>query len=211
MREIALVMVVVALSGCREAGNATPPPAAALPEGSAIAPAFSRDQATAPALAKAGERAEVVPASVDGDGESAEPTDPADTEGEAATGDGAPTDGAPDAPLPDVTIKNVGMHIGGEDNTAEQKRPVRAAIAAHYDDMRRCYAKATDPAKEVTFGVDIRISGEGGKPKITNPRSGLKGEGVVDCMVAAFEAVDFPRQPGNRPRMVSYSIQFERN
>jgi hypothetical protein len=77
--------------------------------------------------------------------------------------------------------------------------------------MRRCYAKATDPAKEVTFGVDIRIDGDGGKPKITNPRSGLKGEGVVDCMVAAFEAVDFPRQPGGRPRMVSYSIQFGRN
>jgi len=116
----------------------------------------------------------------------------------------------PEAPLPPIDVKNVGMHIGGEENTAAQKRPIRAEVAKHYDAMKRCWAMATEPPDKATFGVDMRIDGKGGPAKITNPRSGLKGDGVKDCMVQAFEAVEFPRQPGGVDRMVSFSVEFRK-
>lgn len=116
----------------------------------------------------------------------------------------------PEAPLPDIEVKNVGMHIGGEENTSAQKRPIRAEVAKQYDAMKRCWAMATEPPDKATFGVDMRIDGKGGPAKITNPRSGLKGDGVKDCMVQAFEAVVFPRQPGGVDRMVSFSVEFRK-
>ncbi|MEM6789153.1 MAG: hypothetical protein AAF715_16650 [Myxococcota bacterium] len=115
-----------------------------------------------------------------------------------------------DAPLPAVDVKNVGMHIGGEENTAAQKRPIRQEVAKQYDAMKRCWARADTPPDKATFGVDMRIEGEGGPARIQNPRSGLRGEGVKQCMVEAFEAVVFPRQPGGVDRMVSFSVEFRR-
>ena len=45
---------------------------------------------------------------------------------------------------------------------------------------------------------------------MTHPRSGLKGAGIKECMVAVFEGVEFPKQPHGLPRMVSYSVEFRR-
>lgn len=212
MRAWALAGLMLAATGCRET-SAAAPPAPSLPEGAASAPAFTRESPPEPAEMAA-----------------AEPSNPGgDALAEAELQEGAPEEASEAAekgeeaekpeeteepeetgPLPDVDIRNIGMHIGGEENTAEQKRPIRAEVTKHYDAMRRCYAKAVDPAKSATFGVDMRIPGDGGPPVITKPRSGLKGEGVKECLVAAFEAIQFPRQPNGQPRMVSYSIEFRR-
>ncbi|MEM9696469.1 MAG: hypothetical protein AAGA56_28250, partial [Myxococcota bacterium] len=86
----------------------------------------------------------------------------------------------------------------------------RAVVAEHYDAMKRCWAMAEKPSRKATFGVDIRIPGEGGRPKISKPRSGLKGGGARACMVEVFERIEFPRQPRGVDRMVSYSVQFEK-
>ncbi len=102
------------------------------------------------------------------------------------------------------------MHIGGDPNKAATKRPIRNAVKEHYDAMRACYAKAVEPGKSETFGVDIRIGREGGGAKISHPRTGLKGEGVVDCLVKAFEAVQFPVPPKRVPTVVSFSIRFSK-
>ena len=201
MRTAAIVacagLFLFALAGCREGGTAPPPDSATIPPGSASAPAFVRDEpaeAPAPEAATPDKAAAAKP--VDATPEATAETPPAETP-------------KAEEKLPDVEIKNVGMHIGGESNSAASKRPIRNAIATKYDDMRRCYAKADQPA-ETTFGVDMRIDGKGGPPKITNPRNGLRGEGVKACMVAVFESVTFGEQPNKADRMVSYSVRFKK-
>jgi hypothetical protein len=186
----------LAMLGCRDGGDSKTPLSAVVPNGSASSPAFAR---TPPA-----ETAEPVaePANANA------PEEQPQADAEAPSDDAEPEK---DAPLPDVTVKNVGMHIGGEANTADQKRPLRNAVAKHYDAMKRCYAKAEKTTKAVTFGVDMRIKGEGGNPKVSNPRSGLRGEGVKACLVTVFENIDFPRQPKGVARMVSFSVEFRKN
>lgn len=198
-----LLSAVAGTSGCRDGGDSKTPLSAVVPNGSASVPSFAR---TAPApeeqATEDGAPAPTSDQESEPDAEGATEDSPEET--------AEPEKAADDAPLPDVEVKNVGMHIGGEANTAEQKRPIRAAVAAHYDEMKRCYAKADAPAKGATFGVDMRIKGEGGPAKISNPRSGLKGGGVKECLVSVFEGIDFPKQPKNLARMVSFSIEFRK-
>ncbi len=196
MRTVALsALVCCALLGCRDGGDSKTPLSRVVPNGSATAPAFARTAAPQ------------APAPV----ETATPEPEVAKADEAAKDEPAADEAPKEAPLPEVDVKNVGMHIGGEANTAEQKRPIRAAVAKHYDEMRRCYAKVSEPPKKgATFGVDMRIKGEGGNPKVTNPRSGLRGDGVKECLVSVFESVDFPKQPKGVARMVSFSIEFKK-
>lgn len=211
---ILLCLPLLCLVGCRDGGDSKTPLSAVVPSDSATTPAFARTAPAAPApdapvaAAEPEESDGENVAATDGDGEAGEEAGEERDAGEAADS-GEPDK---DTPIPDVVVKNVGMHIGGEANTAEQKRPIRAAVALHYDAMKRCYAKAdTPPTKAVTFGVDMRIKGEGGTPKITNPRSGLKGGGAKECLVSVFEAIEFPKQPKGQARMVSFSIEFRKN
>jgi hypothetical protein len=200
-RVVSLVLAS-ALGACRDGGDSKMPLSAAVPMGSASAPAFVRGEAEA---APAAELAPPSSAAAPAEAASAD-----DAEAAEAKKDEPEPPAADDGPPPDVDIKNVGMHIGGEANTADQKRPIRAAVAKHYDEMRRCYAMAEKTSKPATFGVDMRIDGGGGKPTVTNPRSGLEGKGVTECLVAVFESIEFPPQPKNAARMVSFSVQFKR-
>jgi len=205
MRPVLCVLAITLICGCRESGPGPEPATAVVPEGSATAPAFEREGDTMPAKAAPAAVEEEEPKVAKEDAE--EETDEAGDETDEAPAEEAAAD-EPAEPLPAVEIRNVGMHIGGEKNTKEQKRPIRATISKHYDAMKRCWSKAVDPPDKATFGVDIRIEGEGGPAKITNPRNGLKGEGVTECLVGVFEAIEFPPQPHNLDRMVSYSIEF---
>ncbi len=205
----AILLTSLSLSAlaCRDGGDSKTPLSAVVPNGSASTPAFARvphaataKPETAPAALPAA--AKVPDATREAnDGEAKDPTE---------TADGTAVEAEKPEPLPNVDVRNVGMHIGGEANTADQKRPIRAAVAKHYDAMKRCYAMAEDPPKGATFGVDMRIKGEGGQPKISNPRSGLRGGDVKACLVKVFENIDFPRQPKGVARMVSFSIAFRR-
>src|SRR5688572_15723939 len=126
-------LLFLALVSCAEGAGAVPPSSG--PGATASVPAFERREEKP--LSKP---AEVSPAK-------APPEEPAPV--------AAPPPPA-DAPVPDVEVKNVGMHIGGEANTAEQKKPIREAVAAHYDAMRRCWAsEGEDAARTITFGIDM--------------------------------------------------------
>lgn len=210
MRPVVFFVALSLLSGCRENGPPPEPETTVVPAGSATAPAFEREADTVVAKAEPEVEPSPEPELVKDVDELAE-DERAEAERGEADAEEEPAAEEELAPLPAVTIRNVGMHIGGEKNTTEQKRPIRATISKHYDAMKRCWGKVGDPPAKATFGVDIRIEGEGGPAKITNPRNGLKGEGVTECFVAVFEAIDFPAQPHGADRMVSYSIELSKD
>lgn len=122
----------------------------------------------------------------------------------------APAAAAPaeEAPLPAVKVKNIGMHIGGGPNDDATKAPIHRSVEPHFDELRRCFAKVEDQKKGGDFGVDLLIDGKGGKAKVTHPRTALKGEGFVPCVVSVFEAIEFLHPKGSKKTMVSYSIRF---
>jgi hypothetical protein len=192
-----LLGLTLAATGCSDNGGARPPTSAGVPAGSAIAPTFERTTAT-PAAADAAQQKAKAPAESAAEKDKTEPETQPDAE--------APGDSAP---LPDVAVTNIGMHIGGEKNTAKQKAPIRDAVKKHYDALKRCYAEGEQP-KEAIFGVDMRIKKEGGLAKISNPRSGFKSKAVKQCLVAAFEKVEFEANPRNLAQMVSFSVRFNK-
>lgn len=175
-------------AGCAESGGARPQTSAELPADSVAVPKFQRSSAPV------AEQPESAPLAK----EAAEDKSAVDA-AEAAAG-----------PLPDVDIANVGMHIGGEKNTNEQKKPIRDAVKDQYDALRRCYAKAQDPGPEVTFGVDMLIPRDGGRAHVTNPRSGFGRHAVTDCMRGVFEAMELPAPVTHKPMMVSLSLRFRK-
>lgn len=110
--------------------------------------------------------------------------------------------------LPRVSVRNIGLHIGGGPNDEETKRPFQSAIEARFEDFLRCYRFVEQPEKGGTFGVDLLIAREGGKPSVRQPRTGMAGEAFRRCVVRAFEAVEFGR-PKLGPTVISYSLRFD--
>jgi hypothetical protein len=115
---------------------------------------------------------------------------------------------AEEVPIPKVKVKNIGMHIGGGPNDDVTKEPIKRSVEPHFDAFRRCFAKVEDQAKGGDFGVDVLIEANGGKAKITHPRTALKGAGFEECVVSVFESIEFLKPKGGKKTMVSYSIRF---
>ena len=100
------------------------------------------------------------------------------------------------------------MHIGGGPNDAVTKEPIHTSVIPHYDEFRRCYGLLEDQKKGGTFGIDLLIDKAGGKPRsVTKPRSPMKGHEFSECMVHAFEQIDFQKPKGGTTK-VSYSLRF---
>jgi hypothetical protein len=114
----------------------------------------------------------------------------------------------PSRALPEITVRNVGLHIGGQSNDAASKAPFQKAIEAKFEDFLTCYREASEPEKGGVFGVDLFIQRGGGHPEVRQPRTGMKGTEFRKCMLAAFESVTFDR-PRHGPTTVSYSLRFE--
>jgi hypothetical protein len=113
----------------------------------------------------------------------------------------------PAAPLPHVKVENIGMHIGGGPNDAPNKAPIAESVAPHLDEVRACWAKVDDAAKGGDFGVDLLIPAEGGRAKVSNPRTAIHPAAFKDCVVAVFEQIDFKKTLKGLT-MVSYSLRF---
>lgn len=113
----------------------------------------------------------------------------------------------PEAALPRLTYKHLGMHIGGESNSRESKRPWLDDIERHEEAMLSCYRFVTDPRKGGSYGVDLFVSTKGGSPEVRGSRQKLGGEEFDACMRRAFLEIDFHRP--ERPTVFSYSIFFE--
>lgn len=171
------------------------------------APALSASAASEAARVAAAASASAAPAaSTAAPLPSAEPT-AAPTASAAAAPSAAPP-AAPEAPLPNVKVANIGMHIGGGPNDAVTKEPIHKSVIPHYDEFRRCYGLLEDQKKGGTFGIDLLIDKAGGKPKsVTKPRSPMKGHEFSECMVKAFEQIDFQKPKGGTTK-VSYSLRF---
>jgi hypothetical protein len=123
-----------------------------------------------------------------------------------------PTSPSPPPPpnaksLPEVKVETVGLHIGGGPNDDATKKPFLTAIEQRFDLFRACYAKVEDPKKGGTFGVDLHIGKNGGKPEVKQPRTGMKGDAFRRCVANVFENVEFDK-PKKGPTVVSYSIRF---
>ena len=111
------------------------------------------------------------------------------------------------APLPHVKVENIGMHIGGGPNDAINKAPIADSVAPHLDEVRACWARVDDAARGGDFGVDLLIQPEGGRAKVSNPRTGIHPDAFKSCVVAVFEQIDF-QKPKKGLTMVSYSLRF---
>src|SRR6185436_18268437 len=109
--------------------------------------------------------------------------------------------------LPNVKVANIGMHIGGGPNDPPTKAPIKTSVEPHFDALRKCFALVDDPKKGGDFGLDLLIDKAGGKAKVSHPRTSLKGAGFKECMVVAFEAIDF-KKPKGGITTVSYSVRF---
>jgi biopolymer transport protein ExbD len=109
--------------------------------------------------------------------------------------------------LPEVIVENVGLHIGGGPNDDASKAPFLRTVQQHFPAFRACYVKAEEPRRGGTFGADLFIGKNGGKPEVRQPRTGLKGAELRDCLIRAFEQIQFDKPPRG-PTVVSYSIRF---
>jgi hypothetical protein len=119
----------------------------------------------------------------------------------------APSVSAAPAPLPHVKVENIGMHIGGGPNDAINKAPIADSVAPHLDAVRACWSRVDDPARGGDFGVDLLIQPEGGRAKVSNPRTAIHPDAFKSCVVAVFEQIDF-QKPKKGLTMVSYSLRF---
>jgi hypothetical protein len=115
--------------------------------------------------------------------------------------------GQPPPPLPEVAVESVGMHVGGGKNDDAEKAPFKTAIESRFADFRRCYVHIEQPGKGGTFGVDLFVDRDGGKPEVRQPRTGMSGEKFRSCVVEVFNSIDFER-PRAGPTVVSYSLRF---
>ena len=93
------------------------------------------------------------------------------------------------------------------DYTAYDGARTRRSVEPHFDELRRCFAKADDPHKGGTFGIDLRIERQGGKASVSHPRTVIKGKAFEACVVRVFESIDFLKPKGGKT-VVSYSLRF---
>ncbi|HEX3775938.1 MAG TPA: hypothetical protein VHV51_15810 [Polyangiaceae bacterium] len=109
--------------------------------------------------------------------------------------------------LPELKVENIGLHIGGGPNDAETKAPFQRAIAARFPAFLECYRKNEDPEKGGRFGIDLHIPRAGGRAKLEQPRTAMRGPEFRACVVSVFESVEFEK-PKLGPTTISYSLHF---
>jgi hypothetical protein len=114
----------------------------------------------------------------------------------------------PSRSLPEVTVRTVGMHIGGGPNDDPSRARFREAVERRFEAFLECYKAVEDPGKGGTFGVDMFIPREGGRPEVRQPRTAMGGSDFRACVSTAFAATEFERPPKG-PTVISYSIRFD--
>jgi hypothetical protein len=109
--------------------------------------------------------------------------------------------------LPELALRTVGMHVGGGPNDAPTRAFFRQPLEDRFDDFRRCYPLVEEPGKGGTFGADLLIGKQGGKPQVEQPRSTFGGPRFRACMLEAFAKARFPKPPTGSTK-ISYSLRF---
>jgi hypothetical protein len=126
----------------------------------------------------------------------------------AAPGAPAAQNERPGPPLPELRVKSFGLHVGGAANDSEQRKEAQRTLERGFPRYLDCYRLIEAPGSEGTFGADLRVSAEGGKPTVGQPRTALRGEAFRACMVKAFESARFDPPSSGRAIVVSYSVKF---
>ena len=111
-------------------------------------------------------------------------------------------------PLPELSVKSFGLHVGGSSADAAARADFLRVLENASWSYLDCYRAIDVPGSVGTFGADLTIAGNGGKPRVGKPRTKLRGDAFQSCMVRAFESVSFARTPSGRAVVVSYSVKF---
>jgi hypothetical protein len=98
------------------------------------------------------------------------------------------------------------MHVAGGPFDEPTKEPMKRSVEPRFDELARCFRHVVPP-RQVDAGVDLMIEAEGGRAKVGNPRTTIRAEGFLPCVVAFFESVDFQKPKFGRTG-VSYSVRF---
>jgi hypothetical protein len=193
MRRPALFSVLTLALALTFGPACTKPP----PEGAPVRVAEASATRAAASEPPNGDAAAAVPpvdASAVGPGSSAGPASSASV---AAAKDDAPVR---------VKLVTIGMHVGGGPYDEPTKEPMKRSVEPHFADLARCWKLVAQP-KQTDVGVDLVIEANGGRARVSNPRTTATGEGFLPCVVAFFEGVDF-LPPKNGKTVVSYSVRF---
>ena len=113
----------------------------------------------------------------------------------------------PEKALPELRVEALGMHVGGGNNSPDEKAPFHRALERQFSAFLECYRLADDPWTGGSFGIDIKIARSGGAPALEQPRTKIHGAGFQDCMVTAFSKARFEK-PKAGPTVISYSVMF---
>jgi len=105
-------------------------------------------------------------------------------------------------------VKSFGLHIGGSAADAAARADFQRALEAMLPSYYDCYRHIEQPGSVGTFGADLKVGADGGRPHVGKPRTKLAGAEFQSCMQQAFERVSFPRTPSGRAVVVSYSVKF---
>jgi hypothetical protein len=114
----------------------------------------------------------------------------------------------PGPPLPELRVKSYGLHVGGAAKDSEQRKEAQRTLERGFPRYLDCYRLIEEPGSEGTFGADLRVAAEGGRPKVDQPRTKLRGETFRACMVKAFESARFDPPSSGRTIVVRYSVKF---
>jgi len=168
----------------------------------------------APVLAEAGQVPHVpaappldanpADAAASGGGADASAASPRETADAAGTSRAA--DAGSDASGPAVKIVTIGMHVGGGPYDEPTKEPIKKSVEPHFRELARCWSLVTKP-RQADIGVDLIIEANGGRAKVSNPRTSVEGEGFAPCVVSFFEGIEFLPPKFGRT-VVSYSVRF---
>jgi hypothetical protein len=112
----------------------------------------------------------------------------------------------PQKSLPKLSFSHLGMHIGGESNSPESKRPWLEGIDAGEERLLLCYRLVNEPESGGSYGVDLYVGKNGGAPEVRGSRQKIGGEEFDACMKQAFEHLNFKKP--ERPTVLSYSLLF---
>lgn len=109
---------------------------------------------------------------------------------------------------PTAKVVTIGMHVAGGPYDEATKQPMKRSVEPRFDELARCFDHVPT-AREVDAGVDLMIEAGGGRAKVSNPRTTVRAEGFLPCVVAFFESVEFEKPLYGRTG-VSYSVRFKR-
>jgi hypothetical protein len=105
-------------------------------------------------------------------------------------------------------VKSFGLHVGGASKDTELRGRVQRTLERGFPRYLDCYRLIDEPGTEGTFGADLRVASEGGRPMVEQPRTKLKGDAFRACMIKAFESARFDAPSSGRAVVVSYSVKF---